>query len=99
MPRAWSKKDERQYEHIRSHLRQEGKSPSQAGEIAARTVNKQRRKEGRTPNVRTLGTGHPQRRLEDRTRRELYNRAKELQIAGRSAMDKAALIAAIRKRG
>ena len=75
MPRAWSTKDERQYEHIRKHARQAGKSAAQAKEIAARTVNKQRRIEGRTPNDRTQGTGHPHRRLEERTRQELYNRA------------------------
>jgi hypothetical protein len=98
MPNAWTAKDDRQYEHIRKQLRQKGKSAAKAKEIAARTVNKQRRIEGRTPNKRTQGTGHPYRRLEERTREELYNRAKQLNIVGRSAMNKADLIAAIRKK-
>jgi len=47
-PKAWSPKDERQYEHVKESERDEGRSPKRAKEIAARTVNKQRRKEGRT---------------------------------------------------
>lgn len=47
MPKAWSKKDERQYEHIRASETKEGRSPTVAKRIAAATVNKQRRKEGR----------------------------------------------------
>ena len=60
-------------------------------------MNKERRKEGRTPRRRTSGTGNPNTRLETRTRDELYNRAKELDISGRSSMDKAELIEAIRE--
>lgn len=48
MPKAWSKKDERQYEHVKESEKKEGKSTDRAKEIAARTVNKQRKKEGRT---------------------------------------------------
>lgn len=48
MPKAWSAKDERQYAHIKASERKEGRSPRRAQEIAARTVNKQRRREGRT---------------------------------------------------
>ena len=48
MPKAWSKKDERQYEHVKESEKREGKSKDRAEEIAARTVNKQRSKEGRT---------------------------------------------------
>jgi hypothetical protein len=48
-PQAWSKKDERQYEHIKeSSRKQGGRSARRAKEIAARTVNKRRREEGRT---------------------------------------------------
>lgn len=97
MPKAWTKKDERQYEHIRDHLREDGKKPETAREIAARTVNKRRRQEGRTPNKTTQGTGHPHHHLEQRTRHEVYNRAKALAIKGRSKMNKAELISAIRK--
>ena len=49
MPKAWSKKDERQYEHVKeSERKRGGRSAKRAKEIAARTVNKQRSKEGRT---------------------------------------------------
>jgi hypothetical protein len=48
MPQSWSNKDERQYEHIKASEKKEGRSTKRAKEIAARTVNKQRKKEGRT---------------------------------------------------
>lgn len=48
MPKAWSKKDERQYEHVKDSEKDRGRSEDRAQEIAARTVNKQRRSEGRT---------------------------------------------------
>ena len=96
MPRSWTDKDERQYDHIRKSERERGRSSSKAKEIAARTVNKQRREEGRTENVTTSGTGNPNTRLEQRTVPELRNRARELSIAGRSRMKKAELIRAIR---
>ncbi len=97
MPGAWSNKDERQYDHIVESAKDRGKSQDRAEEIAARTVNKQRREEGRTPNRSTQGTGNPNARLENRTKEELYNRAKELDISGRSSMTKDELIGAIRK--
>ncbi len=97
MPKAWSDKDERQYRHIKKSAEQRGKSEEKAEEIAARTVNKQRREDGRTPNTRSQGTGNPNKPLEERTRAELYNRARELDIDGRSKMDKDALVEAIRK--
>lgn len=96
MPKAWTKKDERQYEHIKDSAKERGKPLSVAKEIAARTVNKQRRTEGRTPNQETQGTGNPNKSLEDRTKQELQNRAAELKIRGRSRMTKAELIDAIR---
>ena len=97
MPKAWSDKDERQYRHIKKSAEERGKSEEKAEEIAARTVNKQRREDGRTPNTRSQGTGNPNKPLEQRTRAELYNRARELDIDGRSKMDKDALVEAIRK--
>ena len=95
---AWSPKRERQYEHIKDGLEDRGTGTDKADEIAARTVNKQRREEGRTKSGRktTSGTGNPNLALEDRTREELYNRAKELDIEGRSQMDKRQLARAIR---
>jgi hypothetical protein len=95
---TWSGKDERQYEHVKESELERGRSADKAEEIAARTVNKQRRSEGRTPSRRTQGTGRPMSRLEDRTRDELYDRARQLGVRGRSAMDKAELVAAIRER-
>ncbi len=94
---SWSKRDERQYEHIKESAKERGKSEKRAKEIAARTVNKQRREEGRTPNRRTQGTGNPNRSLEDRNKAELYNRARELGIEGRSKMSKDELVSAIRE--
>ena len=97
MSPSWSRKDERKYEHIKDSSLERGASEDRAEEIAARTVNKQRRQEGRTPNARTQGTGNPNRNLEDRTRDELYNRAKEMGIEGRSKMTKEELVRAIRR--
>lgn len=98
MPKAWSNKDERMYEHVKESELERGRSEEKAEEIAGRTVNKQRREEGRTPNVTTQGTGNPNRPLDERTRDELYNRAKELDIEGRSSMNKDELVSAIRKK-
>ena len=53
MPKAWSKKDERQYEHVKDSEEERGRSEKRAKEIAARTVNKQRAEEGRTKSSRS----------------------------------------------
>jgi len=98
MPEEWSKKDERQYEHVKESQKERGTSADRAKEIAARTVNKQRREEGRTSNRQTQGSGNPNRSLEDRSVDELRNRAKELDIEGRSSMKKDELVKAIRAR-
>ena len=50
MPKAWSDKDERMYEHIKDSEKKQGRSAKRAKEIAGATVNKQRKKEGRTKN-------------------------------------------------
>jgi len=96
--KSWSAKDERQYEHIKQSELDDGTAEGRAEEIAARTVNKQRRKEGRTENETTSGTGNPNSRLEERTVDELRNRADELGIEGRSELSKDELIAAIRSK-
>ncbi|MFL5382647.1 MAG: Rho termination factor N-terminal domain-containing protein [Longimicrobiaceae bacterium] len=98
MPKAWSKQDEKMYDHVRESELDRGMDPARAEEIAARTVNKHRRGEGRTRNNRTQGTGNPNRGYEARTRDELYNIAKEKDIPGRSGMTKQELIDAIRGR-
>lgn len=96
MPR-WTEKDERQYEHVKRNARRRGRTLARSKEIAARTVNKQRRHEGRTPQRSTQGTGNPMSELETRTKRELYNRARHLDVAGRSRMTKPELVRAIRR--
>jgi plasmid stabilization system protein ParE len=96
MPDAWSKKDERKYEHIKESSEERGMSEDRAQEIAARTVNKGRREEGRTPNRTTQGTGNPTTGYETRSRDELYNIAKDRHIEGRSKMTKDELIRALR---
>jgi hypothetical protein len=48
MPRAWTNKDERQYRKIEKSASKRGRSKARAKQIAARTVNKRRRQEGRT---------------------------------------------------
>lgn len=93
---GWTKKEDRQYKEIlRSNL-DRGLSEDRAKEIAARTVNKQRRQRGKTPNKTSQGTGNPNQRLEKRTKRELYNVARKMDVSGRSKMDKGQLIQAIR---
>lgn len=93
---TWSKKDERQYEKIKKSSMRRGVKTQRAKEIAARTVNRTRREHGRTPNRTSQGTGNPNQPLEERSKRELYNRAQELDIGGRSKMNKGQLIRAIR---
>jgi len=98
MPTRWNARDERQYAHVKASELERGRLQDRAEEIAARTVNKQRREEGRTPQRASQGTGNPQASLDARTRQELYNRARQLGIPGRSRMRKAQLVEAIRAR-
>ena len=100
MPKVWSGKDERKYEKIRKDRMRRGVREERAEEIAARVVNRDRREEGRTQSGRktTSGTGNPTTSLEERTRQELYNRARQLRIGGRSRMTKDELVRAIRTR-
>lgn len=96
MPSAWSDKDERMYDHIKEGEKDSGASTDRAEEIAARTVNKHRREEGRTANRTTQGTGNPTHGYESRSKDELYNLARERNIEGRSKMTKSELIDALR---
>lgn len=57
MPRNWSSKDERQYEHVKDSEAERGRSPKRAKQIAAATVNKQRAKEGRTKRATASRSG------------------------------------------
>ena len=97
MPGKWSDKDERQYEHIKESMKDQGAGEKRAKEVAARTVNKHRREEGRTPNKTTQGTGNPNKRLEERSVEELRNLASERGVEGRSKMKKDELVRALRR--
>lgn len=98
MPSSWSDKDERMYEHIKESQEDEGTKEARAKEIAARTVNKHRREEGRTPGKRTEGTGNPKHGLESRSKDELENRAKELHVKSPGSKTKSELVKEIRKK-
>jgi hypothetical protein len=102
---AWNKKRERQYEHIRSSLRDRGHSEEEAEEIAARTVNKERAQHGESQTASRSSTedissgrrgGLRSHSGEGgRTRDQLYAEAKRKGIRGRSAMNKAQLKRAV----
>lgn len=95
---TWTSKEERQYEHIKQSSKERGKSTGRAKEIAARTVNKTRRKRGETPQKTTQGTGNPNTSLEERTKKELYNIAQQKGVEGRSKMSKGELVKALRSK-
>ena len=108
--RTWSQKRERQYEHIKSGLRRSGRSADQAEEIAARTVNKERARSGEATESSRLsrsdissgrrGGLRSHRGPQGRTKDQLYEEAKDLNIRGRSKMTKAQLERAVdRKTG
>lgn len=101
MPKSWSDKRERQYEHIKESQLDKGTDEDRAEEIAARTVNKQRARTGEASESSDLSTEDisSQRRAahrrrhggEGRTKEQLYAEAKRRNISGRSKMDKAQL--------
>jgi hypothetical protein len=105
MPEAWSKKRERQYDHIKKGLEDEGRSEDVAEEIAARTVNKERARAGEAKQASRSSTDDISSgrrgglRSHDgpggRTRDQLYNEAKQRNIRGRSKMNKAELEKAV----
>ena len=106
MPKAWSAKRERQYEHIKDGLKDRGKSEKVAEEIAARTVNKERARSGESRTAsrsstrdmsssRRGGQRSGTSRQKGRTRDQLYNESKQLGIEGRSSMNKAQLQRAV----
>ena len=105
---SWSKKRERQYEHIRDSERKQGASTKRAKEIAARTVNKERARSGES---RTLSRSSTRDMSSSRrgglrshsgargqTKEQLYNQAKRLNITGRSKMNKRQLLAAVNRK-
>jgi hypothetical protein len=105
MPRSWSKKRERQYEHIKEGLEERGRSEDEAEEIAARTVNKERARAGEAEEASRTSTDdissgrrgglRSHRGAGGRTRDQLYAEAKRRGIRGRSKMNKAQLEKAV----
>lgn len=103
--RAWSKKRERQYEHIKEGLLDRGRSEDTAEEIAARTVNKERTRHGEaqassrssTDDISSGRRGglRAHSGAGGRTRKQLYNEAREKGIKGRSKMSKTELERAV----
>ena len=98
---AWSRKRDRQYEHIKEGMIQRGVSTDLAEEIAARTVNKERARSGEAKEAsRTSiedisserrGGLHSHKGRMGRTYDQLYNEARQRGIKGRSNMSKAQL--------
>jgi hypothetical protein len=97
---TWSKKRERQYEHIKSSQKERGAGEDRAEEIAARTVNKNRAQSGESKQASksSIDDVSPQKRGGKRsgnrqgpggpTKEQLYNEAKKRNIDGRSKMTK-----------
>jgi hypothetical protein len=106
---SWSNKRERQYEHVKESEQKQGVSTKRAKEIAARTVNKERARTGEAKESSRLsrtdmssgrrggkrsGTSGPR----GRTKAQLYNEAKRMNITGRSRMNKQQLQRAVDRR-
>jgi hypothetical protein len=105
MPRAWSEKREKQYEHVKASVQDRGGSEKRAKEIASRTVNKNRAQAGESKTASRSSTQDvsPQHRGGKRshsgpggpTRDQLYNEARQRGIKGRSKMTKKQLAKAL----
>jgi hypothetical protein len=100
----------RQYEHVKKSEKQAGRSERRAEEIAARTVNKEKARSGESrtrsrSSTADISSGRRGGKRSGggpggRTRDQLYNEARKLNISGRSKMSKRQLLAAVnRKRG
>ena len=98
----------RQYEHIKKSEKRQGRSESRAEEIAARTVQKERARSGESrqrsrSSTRDISSGRRGGLRSGsgpggRTREQLYNDAKKLNIHGRSRMNKRQLLAAVNRK-
>lgn len=105
MPRAWSAKRERQYEHIKEGLEDRGRPTREAKSIAARTVNKERARSGearqRSPeSLRDVSSSHRGGKrshsgAQGPTKAQLYGEARRRNVKGRSTMTKAQLQRAV----
>jgi hypothetical protein len=104
----------RQYEHIKQSEKSRGASTSraEAEEIAARKINKERARSGESrtrsrTSTKDMSSGRRgglrsgTSRAKGRTRDQLYQEARRMNISGRSKMNKAQLQRAVdpRKRG
>jgi hypothetical protein len=105
VPQAWSKKRERQFEHIKEGLEDRGRSEDTAEEIAARTVNKERARAGESEESSASSTDDISSGRRGglrsgsgsggRTRDQLYAEARRKNVKGRSSMTKAELERAV----
>lgn len=106
MPRQqWGSKRERQYEHIKSSQKREGRSEERAKEIAARTVNKERARSGEakqksSTSTKDISSGRRGGLRSGsgpggRTKAQLYADARRQGVPGRSHMSKAELEKAV----
>jgi hypothetical protein len=102
---SWSRKRERQYEHIKEGLEDRGRDEDQAEEIAARTVNKERARAGESEQRSATSTDDLSSGRRGglrsgsgsggRTRAQLYAEARSKNVKGRSRMSKAELERAV----
>jgi hypothetical protein len=102
---GWSKKRERQYEHIKEGLEDRGRSEETAREIASRTVNKERARAGEARQASRTSTDdlsssrrgglRSHRGAGGRTKAQLYEEARRRNVRGRSSMSKAELARAV----
>jgi hypothetical protein len=103
--RAWSKKRERQYEHVKEGLQDRGQPEAEAEEIASRTVNKERARSGESRQASRTSTEdissgrrgglRSHRGAGGRTYDQLYAEAKDKGVKGRSKMNKSQLEKAV----
>ena len=103
--RDWSKKRERQYEHIKEGVVERGEDEDTAEEIAARTVNKERARSGESrerssTSTEDISSGRrgglrSHSGAGGRTKAQLYEEAKSKNIKGRSSMSRAELERAV----
>ena len=103
--KQWSKKRERQYEHVKSGLKGRGYKEDTAEEIAARTVNKERARSGEADqksksSTNDISAGRRGGKRSGsgpggRTKDQLYAEAKRKGIKGRSTMNKRELEKAV----
>ena len=102
---AWSDKREREYQHIKEQYQERGHSAAEAEEIAARTVNKDRARQGESrstsrTSTKDLSSGRrgglrSHTGEGGRARDQLYAEARKKKIKGRSKMNKAQLARAV----